>query len=177
MSETAQPSEWDAGDMGCGELLMLLRVKIRAHPPGTVFRLRATDPAAPEDVPAWCRLTRCLIVFVVSLLTMGCGSQRPAADVERGRQGVVAALDSVKANTPPEKLKSLADPVEFTEELRTHHALVEYTLGKVDASDPEVIRFAVVLTLKDRKGKVTDREVVYAVTLNASVIVARDPYF
>jgi len=25
--------------------------------PGTMFRLRATDPAAPEDIPAWCRMT------------------------------------------------------------------------------------------------------------------------
>jgi tRNA 2-thiouridine synthesizing protein A len=48
---------WDAGDMGCGELVMELRVRLNSLPPGTVFTVRATDPAAPEDIPAWCRLT------------------------------------------------------------------------------------------------------------------------
>jgi hypothetical protein len=33
------------------------------------------------------------------------------------------------------------------------------------------------LKLKDRKGKATDREVVYAVALRTPVAVARDPYY
>jgi tRNA 2-thiouridine synthesizing protein A len=48
---------WDAGDMGCGELVMLLRLRLNALPPGSVLRLVARDPGAPEDLPAWCRLT------------------------------------------------------------------------------------------------------------------------
>jgi tRNA 2-thiouridine synthesizing protein A len=48
---------WDAGPMACGELLLALRVRLSSLPPGAVLRLRATDPAAPEDIPAWCRLT------------------------------------------------------------------------------------------------------------------------
>lgn len=48
---------WDAGDMGCGELVMALRVRMNALPPGGVIRVTATDPAAPEDLPAWCRMT------------------------------------------------------------------------------------------------------------------------
>ena len=48
---------WDAGDMGCGELVMELRIRLNSRPPGTVFTVRATDSAAPEDIPAWCRLT------------------------------------------------------------------------------------------------------------------------
>lgn len=50
-------TDWDAGDLGCGELVLALRVRLAALPPGTVLRVRATDPAAPEDIPAWCRLT------------------------------------------------------------------------------------------------------------------------
>lgn len=53
---TGEPS-WDAGDMGCGELVLALRTRLLALAPGTVFRLRATDLAAPEDIPAWCRMT------------------------------------------------------------------------------------------------------------------------
>jgi tRNA 2-thiouridine synthesizing protein A len=48
---------WDAGDMGCGELVLALRGRLNALPPGAVLKVTATDPAAPEDLPAWCRLT------------------------------------------------------------------------------------------------------------------------
>lgn len=48
---------WDAGDMGCGELVMALRMRLRQLSPETALEVRATDPAAPEDIPAWCRLT------------------------------------------------------------------------------------------------------------------------
>jgi tRNA 2-thiouridine synthesizing protein A len=49
--------EWDAGDMGCGELVMHLRVRLKAMQPGQSFKLIARDPGAREDLPAWCRLT------------------------------------------------------------------------------------------------------------------------
>jgi tRNA 2-thiouridine synthesizing protein A len=53
-----KPSDtWDAGDMGCGELVLALRGRMNALPPGAVLQITATDPAAPEDLPAWCRLT------------------------------------------------------------------------------------------------------------------------
>ncbi len=48
---------WDAGDMGCGELVMQLRRRLAAMAPGSLFELVAQDPGAPEDLPAWCRLT------------------------------------------------------------------------------------------------------------------------
>ncbi|MBN9517057.1 sulfurtransferase TusA family protein [bacterium] len=43
--------------MGCGELVMALRGRLAALPAGAVLTVTATDPAAPEDLPAWCRLT------------------------------------------------------------------------------------------------------------------------
>ncbi len=48
--------EWDAGDMGCGILVLELRKKLRAQP-GAIFKVIALDLGAPEDLPAWCRLT------------------------------------------------------------------------------------------------------------------------
>ena len=48
---------WDAGDLGCGELLVLLRARVHALPPGGTLRLVARDPAAPDELPAWARLT------------------------------------------------------------------------------------------------------------------------
>jgi tRNA 2-thiouridine synthesizing protein A len=43
--------------MGCGELVLELRFRLQALPPRAVLKLTATDPGAPEDLPAWCRMT------------------------------------------------------------------------------------------------------------------------
>jgi tRNA 2-thiouridine synthesizing protein A len=48
---------WDAGDLACGDLILQLRGRMEAMLPGHVLRLVALDPGAPEDLPAWCRLT------------------------------------------------------------------------------------------------------------------------
>jgi tRNA 2-thiouridine synthesizing protein A len=53
----AMTAEWDAGDMGCGDLVLELRMRIQALRPGEVLKLTARDPGAPQDLPAWCRLT------------------------------------------------------------------------------------------------------------------------
>jgi len=48
---------WDAGDLGCGDLVLLLRGKLRAMLPGKILKVTALDPGAPEDIPAWCKMT------------------------------------------------------------------------------------------------------------------------
>ena len=48
---------WDAGDLGCGELVLELRFRIEQLEPGALLRLVAVDPGARADLPAWCRLT------------------------------------------------------------------------------------------------------------------------
>ncbi len=50
--------EWDAGYMGCGEVIILLRLRMRKLNPGDVLKLTSQDLGAPEDLPAWCRMTR-----------------------------------------------------------------------------------------------------------------------
>ena len=121
-------------------------------------------------------MMRFVLLFCATGLASGCGG-RSESEVERGRQAVIAALDAWKANEPPARLKSLPDPVEFSDELRATHALTDYSLGKVDTSDKKVIRYTVMLTLKDRKGKVSEREVAFAVELKSPIVVTRDPYY
>jgi tRNA 2-thiouridine synthesizing protein A len=48
---------WDAGDMGCGDLVLELRVRLTEMAAGELLEVRATDPGAPEDIPAWCGMT------------------------------------------------------------------------------------------------------------------------
>lgn len=43
--------------MGCGELIIELRRRMRALPSRGVLHLVAQDPGAPEDLPAWCAMT------------------------------------------------------------------------------------------------------------------------
>jgi NifU-like protein involved in Fe-S cluster formation/TusA-related sulfurtransferase len=54
-------SVWDAGDLSCGELVLELRTRL-AVMPSQMLRVIALDPGAPEDIPAWCRLTGHVLV-------------------------------------------------------------------------------------------------------------------
>ena len=56
-SEVAVDVDWDAGELGCGELVLELRMRVGAMRPGQVLRLIARDPGARADMPAWCRMT------------------------------------------------------------------------------------------------------------------------
>lgn len=47
---------YDGGETGCGELLLDLMLFARKHPASSVV-LRALDPGAPMEIPAWCRLS------------------------------------------------------------------------------------------------------------------------
>ncbi|QIX26471.1 sulfurtransferase TusA family protein [Nocardioides sp. JQ2195] len=47
----------DGGDLGCARLLVLLRNVARGLHDGAVVHLLTTDPVAPIDLPAWCRMT------------------------------------------------------------------------------------------------------------------------
>ena len=58
MTELQPAREYDAGDKGCGEIAMELRMVMLSLAPRAVLKLTARDAGAPEDVPAWCRMTR-----------------------------------------------------------------------------------------------------------------------
>jgi tRNA 2-thiouridine synthesizing protein A len=49
--------EWDAGEMGCGELVFHLSLRLKRMRPGQILKLTARDLGVPQDLPAWCRLT------------------------------------------------------------------------------------------------------------------------
>jgi tRNA 2-thiouridine synthesizing protein A len=58
MSESPTPdAHFDGGEMGCGDLLFELMMFVRRTPPGSLVQVRALDPGAPLEIPAWCRLT------------------------------------------------------------------------------------------------------------------------
>lgn len=56
-AESYETETWDACSMACGDLVLELRLRLRAMKPRQVLRVTAIDPGAREDIPAWCRLT------------------------------------------------------------------------------------------------------------------------
>ena len=56
--------EWDAGDLGCGDLVLELRQRIAQMGDGEVIKVIASDPGARADMPAWCRMTGHLLVWM-----------------------------------------------------------------------------------------------------------------
>ena len=49
-------AEWNAGELGCGDLVLELRQRLRQMP-GMVLKVIAFDAGAPADLPAWCNMT------------------------------------------------------------------------------------------------------------------------
>ena len=47
---------YDFEEMSCGDLLIALMKAMRPLPPGSRVEVRALDPGAPIDIPAWCRM-------------------------------------------------------------------------------------------------------------------------
>jgi tRNA 2-thiouridine synthesizing protein A len=50
-------THFDGGETGCGDLLLELMMFMRRTEPGAVVEVRAMDPGAPLEIPAWCRMT------------------------------------------------------------------------------------------------------------------------
>jgi len=48
---------WEAGETGCGVLIVGLKREIRGIQPGELLQVTALDAGAAADIPAWCRLT------------------------------------------------------------------------------------------------------------------------
>ncbi|MBI3988261.1 MAG: OsmC family protein [candidate division NC10 bacterium] len=82
----------DGGDLGCGELLILLMKRMKELQPGQVLLALTTDPGAVEDLPAWCRMTENDLVATVQAEDHTRYFIRRSSQVERN-----LAADAAKA--------------------------------------------------------------------------------
>jgi len=57
ISELPRACFQDMGELSCGDLVMAILKTLRPLQAGDILEIRAMDPAAPIDIPAWCRLT------------------------------------------------------------------------------------------------------------------------
>lgn len=49
---------YDAGPLGCGELIMNLFLTLKKMESGQVIKVISYDLGAREDIPAWCNLQK-----------------------------------------------------------------------------------------------------------------------
>lgn len=54
---------WDAGDHGCGQLILGLKRSLDQVEAGQYLHVTAHDAGAVVDLPAWCRMTGHRLVF------------------------------------------------------------------------------------------------------------------
>ncbi|MGB7346842.1 MAG: hypothetical protein WBD20_21650 [Pirellulaceae bacterium] len=57
-NERSISDHFDGGETGCGELLLDLLLFMRKQPTNAIVEVRALDPGAPLEIPAWCRMTK-----------------------------------------------------------------------------------------------------------------------
>jgi tRNA 2-thiouridine synthesizing protein A len=55
--------QWNAGETGCGQLIVGLRRQLKSLPCGASLEVIASDAGAPADLPAWCRMTGHSLIF------------------------------------------------------------------------------------------------------------------
>ena len=60
--EVLVSERWDAGETGCGQLVVELRRRLDRMRPGERLEVVARDAGAPTDLPAWCRMTGHVLV-------------------------------------------------------------------------------------------------------------------
>ena len=49
--------QWEAGETGCGVLIVGLKREVYRIQAGELLQVTALDTGAAADIPAWCRLT------------------------------------------------------------------------------------------------------------------------
>jgi hypothetical protein len=125
-------------------------------------------------------MIRCL--WLIGLLALvGCGGgpgpQSPE-EIAAAQSAVTGPLDAWKAGEPASKWNKDTGTVKFVdEEWKLGSVLLDYKMGKAEGLKGENTRCSATLTLRDRKGKKSDREVVYSVKPGTPTLVSRDPFY
>lgn len=110
--------------------------------------------------------------------TVGCGQSAPSEQLESARAAVQTALSAWKKGDRADSLRSLSPPIEFAEDnWKIGLRLLDYQVTSVESSPEQIARCAVTLSIKDKRGKVSEREVVYMIAnKSGKMVIARDPY-
>ena len=114
-----------------------------------------------------------LLLVLALVLGGGCGPSVRPSDQETGRKVLQATLDTWKGGGKPDVLARQSPSIHASDgDWKSGLALQGYQAdeGKLVGSD---LNYSVVLELKNRKGKLTKKTAVYAVTTHPQLLVLR----
>jgi tRNA 2-thiouridine synthesizing protein A len=57
IKQLRETAHWDAGDMGCGRLIVGLKRHLNELRVGELLKITTRDAGALADIPSWCRLS------------------------------------------------------------------------------------------------------------------------
>jgi hypothetical protein len=111
----------------------------------------------------------------VLIATLGCGkSVDPPVDPARAEAVLLAALESWKRGDAHGELQKRSPPIYFNErEWEAGKKLLDFKLGPVELMGRQG-RCSVKLSLQDRGGKVTEREISYLIDTAPNVVITRE---
>lgn len=112
-------------------------------------------------------------VLALILIAGGCGESARPSDQEEGRKALQTALETWKSGGNPDALAQQNPPIHASDDdWKSGLVLQNYQAdeGKLVGSD---LNYNVVLELKNRRGKVSKRTAVYAVTTHPLLLVFR----
>lgn len=125
-------------------------------------------------------MIRC-IALIGFLAVAGCGSgpgPQSAEELASAQSAVKTSLDAWKAGHAAAKWEKESASVKFVDEEWRHGAvLLDYKLEKAEGLRGENTRCWTVLTIRDRKGRRSEKEAVYSVKPGAPILVTRDPFY
>jgi hypothetical protein len=118
---------------------------------------------------------RCFVFVLGVALVAGCGkSHSPAADPERARKALTAALDAWKGGERLETLQARTPAIYFNDELSAEKRLVKYDI-EAEAANGLGWRCDVLLTIDGGNGKENQRRVGYQIDTDPAIVIVQQP--
>ncbi len=113
-----------------------------------------------------------------ALVALGCGKGPPKQPAERAEAVVERFLDAWSRGDSPEQFAAPDGPVQATDpDWRAGYRLLSFLAAdsQQGPDGPDHFRCRFALSLRDRKGRKVDKQVVYDVKLGEKSVVARAP--
>lgn len=123
----------------------------------------------------------CFVLLVVSVLASGCGNSRAQSseELDRARSSLQAALDAWKNKETPKKLQARSPAIQISDpDWNAGTRLLDFEIQRTEGDKDKATRCHARLSLQDRAGKKSDKDVVFDVRASSSeVVIGRDPFY
>lgn len=115
------------------------------------------------------------LVIVLGALLSGCGGDALSqGELDAARNAVQTALEAWKKGEKPVALKDRSIEI-FDPDWTAGVRLNDFTIQRAEGRQGANIRCWALLNLKNRQGKLVEKEIVYEVSGKDKLIIGRDP--